>query len=373
MKILIAGDFSPKYGEVNELIRTKTLKPFESLIPIIQSADISIVNFESTINCPTALPLSKCGPNLKCAEESIELLAKAGFDVLTLANNHILDYGREGLEKTIATIKQSNLNYVGAGKDLESARQPLYITKDQQTIGIINSCEHEFSIASDTTPGANPLDIISISKTIIECKKKADYVIVITHGGIENYQLPSLEMQKRYRFFIDMGADVVVNHHQHCYSGYEIYHQKPIFYGLGNFFFNKKIIGNATNWNEGYMVYLDLNQINDFKLIPYLQTVSEYRIELLENKTPFYNEINKLNSIIGDRDKLQEENKKYFVSKSREVLSMFYPLQNKYLKAAYRKGLIPGWFAKKYLLYVLNHIECEAHREELIAVLKQRL
>ena len=373
MKILIAGDFSPKYEDLNNRIRNNEISPFSSIIPIIKSSDVSIVNFETTVESSIAKPIAKCGPNLKCAKGSVELLADAGFNVTTLANNHILDYGKEGLFATINSIKENGIDFVGVGENLEAARKPLYITQNHVTVAIINCCEHEFSIASDDTPGTNPLDIISISEIIKDCKKNADYIVLITHGGMENYQLPSLEMQKRYRFFVDMGADVVVNHHQHCYSGYEIYNQKPIFYGLGNFFFNKKVIGEATSWNEGYMVLLDLTKIIKFKLIPYYQTVSEYEVKLLKDRNTFDDRILYLNSIIKDKKKLKDENRKYYNSKSKEVLSMFYPLQNKFLKIAYRKGLIPGWFSKKYLRYVLNHIECEAHREKLIEVLKQQL
>ena len=84
----------------------------------------------------------------------------------------------------------------------------------------------------------NPLLPIQQFYKIQEAKENADYVLVIVHGGIEHYQLPTSRMIETYRFFIDAGADAVVNHHQHCYSGYERYKSKPIIYGLGNLLFD---------------------------------------------------------------------------------------------------------------------------------------
>ena len=97
----------------------------------------------------------------------------------------------------------------------------MYKRKDGETLAIINCCEHEFSIADDDSAGANPLNPIQQYYKIKEARLNADYVLVIVHGGHEMYQLPSLRMVDTYRFFIDAGADAVVNHHQHCFSGYE--------------------------------------------------------------------------------------------------------------------------------------------------------
>ena len=97
-------------------------------------------------------------------------------------------------------------------------------------------------------------------------------MLVIVHVGPEHYQLLIPRMKEMYRFFIDVGADVVVNHHQHCFSGYEIYKEKPIFYGLGNFCFDW--IGKRNGmWNEGLLLSLtlDLNHKRQFVLIPYRQ------------------------------------------------------------------------------------------------------
>ena len=152
------------------------------------------------------------------------------------------------------------------------------------------------------------LNPISQYYAIKQAREKADYVIVIVHGGHEHYQLPSTRMQETYRFFVDSGADAVVNHHQHCYSGYEFYENKPIIYGLGNFCFdNERKM--PTTWYEGYAVQLIFSQNKiDIQLHPYVQCQDDLSVKFLTNQEKFDKQIRALNSIILDDDKLRQAN-----------------------------------------------------------------
>lgn len=251
------------------------------LVDIIKSVDYSLANFESPIAEDGCKPITKCGPNLRCTSDAADAIKYAGFSVVTMANNHILDFGKEGLNKSIECCKKNGINVVGVGNNLEDAKKILYVEKEGKKLAIINCCEHEFSIATDVTYGANPLNPINQYYSIKDAKSNADYVVLIVHGGHEHYQLPSPRMQETYRFFIDAGADTVVNH-QHCYSGYEIYNGKPIFYGLGNFCFDIKGKPSKT-WTEGYMVELNLEDKIEIKIDPYKQYGEKATIELLAN------------------------------------------------------------------------------------------
>lgn len=162
---------------------------------------------------------------------AVDAVKYAGFDVCTLANNHILDYGTTCCLDTKRLLEEDGIKTVGIGENLSRAADILYLKKENETLAIINCCEHEFSIATEETAGANPLNPIQQYYKIQEARQSADYVLVIVHGGHEYYQLPSPRMKETYRFFIDAGADAVINHHQHCYSGYEEYKGKPIFMG----------------------------------------------------------------------------------------------------------------------------------------------
>ena len=101
----------------------------------------------------------------------------------TLANNHIMDYGEEGLTNTLDSLRVANIQTVGVGEDEKQASKPLRLQIGNENISIINCCEHEFSVATQTKPGAFGLDPIEQYRVIVEEKKNCDYVLVIVHGG----------------------------------------------------------------------------------------------------------------------------------------------------------------------------------------------
>ena len=368
MKILVAGDFCP----------TERLKPivesgdyhsiFCDVEPIIKSADFSIVNYE----CPAVLgdypPIEKCGPNLSSSPKGIEAIKYAGFNIATLANNHILDFGGQGLMDTVNLCSQYNIDTVGAGKNIEDASRILYKKKDGETLAIINCCEHEFSIAGDNSAGANPLNPIQQYYKIKEAKQNADYVLVIVHGGHEMYQLPSLRMVDTYRFFIDAGADAVTNHHQHCFSGYEFYKGRPIIYGLGNFCFDSNLRNSI--WNEGYLMIIDFykNTIN-IHTIPYIQNDKTVGLQVVNNRESFDRKISDLNGIINDKQLLQDKQNTYYKSSANGIRIKLEPYTSRIIKGLRIRHLIPSVLSQKKLVEILNMINCESHRDKLLQTL----
>ena len=130
-----------------------------------------------------------------------------------------MDFGTVGVQNTLQAVDAVGLDHMGGGMNLSDASAVLYKEIKGVKIAFVNCCEHEFSIATDTSAGANPLNVVQLWYTIREAKSVANKVIVIVHGGHELFQLPSPRMQETYRFFVDAGASAVINHHQHCYSG----------------------------------------------------------------------------------------------------------------------------------------------------------
>jgi len=373
IKIIIAGDYCPRY-RVEKLIENKKYNDiFENIAPIVKSADYTVVNFECLIVADNnTARIFKIGPHLRCSENAIEAIKNVGFNLATLANNHIYDYGSKGVIETLLTCKKYEIDTVGAGKNLIEAQQIFYKPIKDKKIAFLNFCENEFSIASPNTAGASPLNIVANYYQIQEAKQNADYVIVIIHGGNEHYQLPSPRMKETYRFFADAGANAIINHHQHCYSGYEVYKETPIFYGLGNFCFDNEKHRN-NSWNEGYMVQLVFNN-NDIKfdLIPYTQCNDKPNIEIVENKTFFHSEITRLNQIISDDEALMENFSNFVHARKKVMLSYFEPYNNRYLRGLQRRRLIPSFFSKKKKNLMLNLVRCEAHRDVLLSALSPK-
>jgi len=373
INILLAGDLSPKErvaklidcGE-NEII-------FGEVQPIIASADYSIVNLEAPIVNGPGKPIEKAGPNLKCSKNVIQSLQYCGFDCVTLANNHFYDYGEEGAITTFNELKDGGIDYVGAGTNLNDASNTLFKTVKGKTFAFINCCEHEYSIASDETAGSNPLNPIQQYYKIQEAKEKADYVIVIVHGGIELYQLPTSRMTETYRFFIDAGADAVVNHHQHCYSGFEYYKNRPIVYGLGNFCFDWNGKRNVS-WNEGYLIKLLIEDDSvSLKTIPYSQCNEQPTVSLMKNdiKNQFVENISSINQIIKSKELLLMSYKKYVQEKA--SLVAFTPYSNHWLRILYKKGVLPSFLSSRKLQQILNEIKCESHFDRIITLLEMKI
>ncbi len=363
MNIIIAGDYCPHNRVEGLLEKGEYESVFGEVKCFLKESDYSIVNLECPVLDHSARPIEKCGPNLKCSSKGIDALKWVGFNCVTLANNHFYDYGEIGVDDTLSTLRSKSFDFVGGGTDYTEASMTFFKQIGEKTLAIINCCEHEFSIATEKTGGANPLNPIRQYYAIREAQKSADYVIAIVHGGFEHYQLPSQRMKETYRFFVDAGADVVVNHHQHCYSGYEVYKGKPIFYGVGNFCFDWNGKRN-TKWNEGYMVRLALSDQVHFDVIPYIQCNQDPTIKIIGDTASFKAALEKLNRIISEDTALENANKEYLRRCMPNYIFCFEPFYNKLTKKLVDIGVIPS-FIRKRRYALIDYITNESHYEKV--------
>lgn len=374
--ILFAGDFSP-FNKLQNSINSSDINGlFGDFLTTIQNSDFAIVNFESNIQTSLAKPIEKSGIHISCPENSIKFLKDAGFDLLTLANNHFFDYGDEGVDSTLISCKKNDIDFVGGGMDINEAKKIYYTTIKEEIFAFINVCEHEFSIATESKGGSNPLNPIQQFYEIKEARTKADYVIIIVHGGHEHYQLPSPRMKETYRFFVDVGADLVINHHQHCYSGYEIYKQKPIIYGLGNFLFDSPYKEDNNFW-EGYMVKIKFDKSKlECSLIPYNQCKSNIGLTKLTSKEKelFDQKIHLLNNIISNDQELLHEFDKRLEQTRQSYLYTFEPSKPSLLmRVIFKFNLVSTFISKEKRKLIYNRIVCESHRDSIVTILKKEI
>lgn len=377
ISVLIAADFCPKDRVANLIEEGKYEAIFGEVKPIIGECDFSIVNLECPVGISKGDGIKKNGPALKCSAKAIESLKYAGFKCVTLANNHFYDQGEAGVRDTISSLELSDIAYVGGGYNLRDASKILYKKVKDKTIAVINCCEHEWSIATEKSGGSNPLNPVRQYYDIVKAKEEADYVIVIVHGGIEGFQYPSPRMVETYRFFVDAGADAVINHHQHCFSGGELYNGKPIFYGLGNFCFDWKARANGSSlWDEGYMVQLELTEdIVTYKLIPYLQNTESPGIHVMnENEAVgWQKKYDKISRAIKD-DNLLYHIYETQLSKSDKLYSLnIQPYNNRIAMSLYMRRLLPSLMSKDKIRVLLNMLRCESHYDCMIHMLKNEL
>lgn len=374
MNINIFGDFVPIERGVNTVANAVAID--DGILSIIKDTDYNIVNLECpVVQSENARNIVKDGPCLKCGESAVRYLAESGFDMVTLANNHLRDYGGNGIKDTFDACDKYGVTWVGAGDNLYDARKPGVIEVDSQKIGIVNVCENESSIATVRESGSNPIDEINNYYDISQLKNEVDRIIVIIHGGSEHNRYPTPRMKKRCRFYADIGASAVVCHHIHCYSGYEVYHGVPIFYSLGNFFFDDTK-DMSDLWTTGYFVRLTFdNEGVQFQLFPYIQCREEAKVTLMnkEQKSSFEEDIAALNKIIADDEALEKKYDEWLDKRYRHYISMVLTWAGRYYKAAYRRNMLPAGITKRNAILLLNYIRCESHHDLLVNALNKYL
>jgi len=375
IKVLIAGDYVPQ-NRVGKLIEEGKYSDVWGDVPSITAQyHLSILNLE----CPVIAenvnvqPIKKTGPNLKCtSKKAIEAISFANFSAVTLANNHFRDYGNEGVSSTISLLKDAGIDYVGGGNTLTEAGS--YLTKEilGKRFVFINMCEREWSIASSANGGANQIDTISLFYQIQEAKKTSDYIIAIFHGGKELYNLPTPRMQRLYRYAIDLGADAVINHHQHCFTGYEVYKQKPIFYGIGNLCFDKGE-NHPKGWNYGFMVGLKFDETISFELYPYHQCDKTPGVHMLKEQGEFRKKLVELNSIINNPVQLNKYYEEVITSSIPHVKSLLEPYWGRWFRGLVRKLGGPYLQTIEGYRYILANLQCETHQDIVIKSLNKIL
>jgi len=369
--ILITGDFCPVNRISNMIIQRKFDFIFNDFSPFIRNVDLAVTNLECPLTIATTA-IDKIGPLLKASHETAEALAYAGIDLVTLANNHIMDYGSRGASETTDLCRENGIATIGIGRTKEEAKQEYSINIKGKRIAILNYADNEFVTAPDGSYTCNPIDKIQCFNDIKIARQSHDYIIVIVHAGNEFYELPSPRTKELYRYIVDLGADIVLAHHTHSYSGYEIYNSKPIFYGLGNFIYDWP--GKTdSHWNRGYVVRLRFSDKIEFDIIPLKQGNGKPGVfHLDEDEIQVFNtDIDRLNQIIVDDQQLEAEFQRYCKSVYPMYDAFIEPYFGKYITALQKRGFLPKLLSRKKRLLLLNLTRCESHRDVLLRMLKQ--
>lgn len=346
----------------------------EELLAVLRSADFRIFNLEAPLTDSYA-PISKCGPHLAAAEDTVAGYAAMGIDLVTLGNNHIMDHGVPGLRKTQSLMQKHGIGMVGVGDTPEEAEKPFFFTYKSKNVGVYACAEREFSIVEEDVPGANPFDPLQTPDDIQQIKSQCDYLIVLYHGGKEHYRYPSAELQQRCRKMVEKGADLVICQHSHCIGCYEGYQNGTIVYGQGNFLLDRS---NSVSYQTGILVQLD----NDMQVsyIPVEKKGNTVRLAQGEKAREILDELELRSKQIQDPAFLRAQYKAFANEKMDFYLLAFSGLQkgfffralNKLTKGKYAKWRMHRKYTTKDLLAIRNYVECECHRELMLEGLKER-
>lgn len=214
------------------------------------SADARLFNLETPLTDGRS-PIEKCGPAMSAPLSAANGVAALRPTAAALANNHILDHGAAGLSDTLSALAAQGIPAFGAGKTLQDAAQPFLFELCGVRVGVYAAAEHEFSTASETSPGANPFDPLESPDHIRALRNACDYLIVLYHGGREHYPYPSPALAKTCRKLVSCGADLVLCQHSHCIGCMERIGSAVIVYGQGNFLFD--VSDGAPCWDTGLL------------------------------------------------------------------------------------------------------------------------
>ncbi|MCP4650955.1 MAG: CapA family protein [PVC group bacterium] len=277
INLIVSGDIMLGGSLSAELEKEK----FSHLKNDFQDADIVFGNLEA--------PFSNEGQSqenkivLSQPKEAAELIDYLGFNILSLGNNHIMDYGEKGLDETFRILNDNNIQYVGAGNDLSQARKPAEFTINGiKTVLLgytIQSTEesNDLLYAKEKKKGLAPFDMDIIREDINQAKANgANIVIVSLHWGQEKYHYPFPEQREQAYEIIDTGADIIAGHHSHLIQGIERYKKGVIVYSLGNFIFGEFMMPNGCiqKWGDRYRLsaYINFNLakkgVLDYDVVP---------------------------------------------------------------------------------------------------------
>ncbi len=246
----------------------------------LQGVDILIANNEFPFT-DRGVPTEGKTFTFRADTKTAAYLHDIGVDAAVLANNHIYDFGETGLLDTLDTLSGAGIPYVGAVRDLSEASAPIYYIVNDMKIALVAATQIErlenpdTKGATETSPGVfRCLDPEKLCETVSRAKENSDFVIVYIHWGTENVTEPDWAQLDQAPKIAEAGADLIIGDHPHCLQGITYAGDTPVFYSLGNFWFNSKTVDTGM-----VKVTLNMEGIKSLQFVPALQ--SDCKVDLV--------------------------------------------------------------------------------------------
>lgn len=310
MKICFAGDLAiDQNNDVTKLFDDK-------LGILFHTSDVVCINLEGPFSGSNGNKIIKKGPHLSNNISVLKLFDYYKINLVTIANNHIMDYGKEGLRYTIDKLDSFNISHIGAGTTKDQIYKfKSYVIDGSTKLAIINIAQKEFGCSSrGNKPGYAWFDSeytdTMIKKAVSECK----YVIVVGHMGAEDWCIPLPEVRKVYRHYVDMGVNMVVGHHTHTIQGVEKYNDGIIYYSLGDLAFD------GHEGVEGLVLELNIDTDRILDKV--------YQIKYVNNQVRIENNVD----LFSERSKflLEENNNEYEIMVDKKAISDYLDFERYY-------------------------------------------
>jgi poly-gamma-glutamate capsule biosynthesis protein CapA/YwtB (metallophosphatase superfamily) len=375
INVLIGADICPIEGNRRYFREGDAKSLFHDLLPEFQDADLAIANLECAL-IETPAPIRKTGPTFGEPSDCINGIKQAGIDVLCLANNHIMDHGATGLRNTLDVCAKAGISTVGAGSNLQEARKILIKKVGNIRVGILAVAEHEFSIATKDSWGANPLDLVDFVRNVRSHRSQFDYLIVLLHGSHE-FLVPTPRIKDTCHFMIETGANAVIVQHPHCLGAYEPYQDGHIVYGQGALILDEAIYRHLESFHQGFLAKLSIadDLSSKLDLIPYVQSDPPPGAKRMtrEAEQRFRGAVEEKSRAIRDDAFVEAEWLRFCRDRKNGYLSSLLGHNRVLSKFNARGLLLKLLYAKRSLLGVRNIVCCETHREAIETIFNRRL
>ena len=268
MKIAFCGDIALWRKPEKMILEARSDEIAPGLTSVFKEANLAIGNIE----CPltdSARPFWDYFPTLRAGKAASVLLKELGISVGSLANNHIADYGPQGLADTISVLEAQGIAWMGAGWSPEEARRPLVLEREGVRIGILALAQPEISAATRLGWGAGVLEDEYALNCMASLSKKVDIAVAYLHYGVEFSEYPTPHQLRLSRGLVEAGAKLVIGHHPHVPQGYEHYKDGFIAYSLGNFIFDMAVDPGRYS-RLGLVIQADFhgNRLKDVDVLP---------------------------------------------------------------------------------------------------------
>jgi poly-gamma-glutamate capsule biosynthesis protein CapA/YwtB (metallophosphatase superfamily) len=374
IKVLIGGDTCPILRNGPGFSNGDAHAIFHDLVPEFEQADFSLVNLE----CPlieSSSPIRKSGPVLGAPSSCIHGLLASRIGAVGLANNHILDHGEPGLRNTLQLCSQANIVTIGAGLNLAEASQVVLVQVGSIRVGILGIADQEWCIATPTSGGANPMDPMQIVRSLQRAEGAYDFLVVLVHGGAENYFFPSPRLRELCHFLVEQGAGMVICQHSHCAGCHEQYRGRHIIYGQGNLIFDTP--GRAAPWYEGFLVEMTIQADGaaTWRPVPYHQsdTQAGARKMNVEQQRVFLEALDHRSQLIQQTGYVEQAWNTFCEQRRHSVLSDLLG-HGRVLRRLNRNGqVVNTMYGERNLLQAMNYLRCDIHREVVLNALSRYL
>lgn len=252
----------------------------QGLLEQMRNADIFMINNEFTFTSRGTPTVNKKF-TFRANPGNVSMYEEMGVDIVSVANNHIYDYGEISLLDTLDTLEQAEIPYVGAGRNLQEAMTPVYYIANGMKIAFVSATQIERNSVPDTKEATqdsagvlrcmNPDNLLLV---IEEAKKNSDYVILYIHWGTESQEAIDWLQEQQAPIYAQAGVDLIIGDHPHCLQKMDSVEGVPVIYSLGNFWFNSRTQNSCV-----VKVTLRAGEIESFQFIPCRQ--SDCRTALL--------------------------------------------------------------------------------------------